>query len=155
MSGRTLLLQSIIDETRALFHGLKAAAERVHGQGEMTAGRRGLLLDLSRRGPMTVPALARLRPVSRQHIQSLVNPLLRDGHVELFANPAHRRSSLVRLTPRGARLVESMLAREQRLLDRMPLDASEAELRRAAEVLRDLRAALLVAARRGRSRAAP
>jgi DNA-binding MarR family transcriptional regulator len=142
IEGRFELIQSLIDETRALFHRMRTAAEALHGQGDLTAGRRGVLLDLARHGPMTVPALARLRPVSRQHIQSMVNPMLDEGHVELVDNPAHRRSQLVRLTARGVRLVESMLARERRLLERLPLDASDADLRRAAIVLRKLRAAL-------------
>jgi DNA-binding MarR family transcriptional regulator len=156
MAGRSQLLQSLIDETRSLMHRLKVAAEALHGQGETSAGRRGVLIDLARRGAMTVPALARLRPVSRQHIQALVNPMLDEGLVELVDNPAHRRSRLVRVTGRGRRLIESMLAREHRLLDRLPVDASDAELRRAAAVLRGVRVALereAARAHRGRRRA--
>src|SRR5262249_26714267 len=81
-------LQSVGDETRKLFHRLKAVAETVHGQGETSAGRRGILLDLARHGAHTVPQLARARPVSRQHIQTLVNALRTDRYVELIDNPA-------------------------------------------------------------------
>jgi hypothetical protein len=41
----------------------------------MTAGKRGVLKGLDRLGPQTVPQMARARPVSRQHIQTLVNRL--------------------------------------------------------------------------------
>ena len=93
---------SLIDETRLLFHHLRRTAESLHRQGEITAGRRGVLESLHREGPRTVPQLARARPVSRQHIQKLVDPLAAEGLVELVDNPRHKRSKLVRLTAAGA-----------------------------------------------------
>ena len=135
-------LTEVFDATTALFHRLRAAAARVHGQGELTAGRRGVLRDLHRLGPQTVPQMARRRPVSRQHIQMLVNALRADGLVEPVDNPAHRRSPLVRLTGRGRAVVAAMLRREARLLAAMPVDVSERDLVRAARVLRGLREVL-------------
>jgi DNA-binding MarR family transcriptional regulator len=134
-------LEEVIDETRALFHRLRAVAEQVHAQGELSGGRRGVMKDLARLGPQTVPQLARRRPVSRQHIQSLVNPLLEEGYLERIDNPAHRRSPLLRLTPRGESLVATMDRRESRLLPDLELAISERDLRRAAETLRAVRQA--------------
>lgn len=134
-------LEEVMDETRALFHRLRAVAEQVHAQGELSGGRRGILKDLARLGPQTVPQLARKRPVSRQHIQSLVNPLLDEGYLERVGNPAHRRSPLLKLTPRGESLVEEMDRRESRLLPDLELTVSERELRRAADALRAVREA--------------
>ncbi len=34
---------ALVDETRLLFHRLRRASEQIHGQGELTAGRRGVL----------------------------------------------------------------------------------------------------------------
>jgi len=136
---RAAALAAVFDATAALFHRLRAVAAEVHGQGELTAGRRGVLRDLSRWGPQTVPAMARRRPVSRQHIQLLVNALVADGLIEAKPNPAHRRSSLFRLTARGKTEVARMLGREARLLAAAPVGLSERDLAEVARVLRGLR----------------
>jgi DNA-binding MarR family transcriptional regulator len=133
------VLQAVFDETRLLFHRLRAAAEQVHRQGSMSGGRRGILRDLDRFGPRTVPQMARSRPVSRQHIQTLVNGLAKEGHVEFVDNPAHKRSSLVRLTPRGKDFVDAMNRREQLLLARLKVDVPERDLEAAAAVMRAVR----------------
>ena len=132
-------LSTVFDETILLFHRLRAAAEEVHGQGPLSGGRRGVLRSLYRLGPQTVPQMARARPVSRQHIQMLVNGLLEDGLVELAENPAHKRSHLVGLTGKGRALIEKMLAREAAVLAAVKIEIPERDLRRTAEVLRSLR----------------
>jgi DNA-binding MarR family transcriptional regulator len=132
-------VESLIDETRLLFHRMKLAAEQLHDAEEITAGMRGVLFSLDRSGPQTVPQMARARPVSRQHIQMLVNPLVERRCIVLIDNPAHRRSKLVRLTPRGRRLVDRMRKRESRIFGALGSDMSEKQLRSAATVVRSLR----------------
>ena len=132
-------LEALIDETRMLFHRLKLVAEEVHGQGKLSAGRRGVLRDLHRRGPQTVPQLARARPVSRQHIQSLVNDLEDDGYVELIDNPAHQRSRLVRLTAAGGKRLRVMEQLESKLIGELDIAISQTRLRAATKVLREVR----------------
>jgi len=128
--------ESVLNETVALFHRLRVVAEQIHRQGAMSAGRRGVLKNLERLGPQTVPQMARARPVSRQHIQTLVNQLTAEGLVELSDNPAHKRSRLVRLTPQGKALVEAMNRREAALLSRLKIGIPEQDLRAASAVLR-------------------
>ncbi|MGH8671055.1 MAG: MarR family winged helix-turn-helix transcriptional regulator [Burkholderiales bacterium] len=135
-------LQALFAETVALFHRLHALAETVHAEGEPSAGKRGVLMSLVRLGPQTVPQLARARPVSRQHIQSLVNALEAQGHVERVDNPAHRRSQLVQINTRGRRLLQAMHRRETHLLKKLRLDIEERELLSAASVLGELRKVL-------------
>jgi DNA-binding MarR family transcriptional regulator len=132
-------LGELMDETVALFHRLRVVAESVHRQGALSAGRRGLLRSLRTGGPQTVPQLARSRPVSRQHIQSLVNGLLADGLVDLAPNPGHRRSLLVRLTRAGERLVDTIGRRERELLRGMRLGIADRDLAVASETLRRVR----------------
>jgi DNA-binding MarR family transcriptional regulator len=140
-AGQTLSpFESVLSETVALFHRLRAVAEQIHRQGAMSAGRRGVLKYLERLGPQTVPQMARARPVSRQHIQTLVNQLAADGLVELSDNPAHKRSRLVRLTPQGKALAEGMNRREAALLSRLKVDIPEQDLRAASAVLRAVQA---------------
>jgi len=132
-------LGSLIDETRALFHRLKHAAEQIHQQGELSAARRGVLMSLHRLGPLSVPQMARSRPVSRQHIQVLVNALAEDGLVEAGENPAHKRSPLFQLTPAGDRLVGSMSRRETSVVAQLEVGIPDGELRAASAVLREVR----------------
>jgi DNA-binding MarR family transcriptional regulator len=142
LSGQGAALGDVIDQTVSLFHLLRALAEDLHGQGELTAARRGVLRGLDRFGPQSVPQIARARPVSRQYIQMLVNQLEADGLVELRDNRAHKRSRLVCLTPEGKAHLEALYQREAAFYDTLQLDLSEDALRSAAEVLHSLRDAL-------------
>ena len=135
-------LNEMIDESRLLFHRLRRVAETLHRQGELTGGRRGVLRSLYQSGPQTVPQLARARPVSRQHIQSLVNPLEAEGYVEFRDNPAHRRSNLVALTDKGRELVATMLEREEQLLGLLAENFEVENLEVAVAEMRRLRAIL-------------
>ena len=128
-------LMGLFDATVSLFHRLRDVAEQVHQMGEISGGTRGVLRGLDRFGPQTVPQMARSRPVSRQHMQILVNLLARDGYVEFLENPAHKRSRLVRLTPEGKCLIEEMFKKEVRVLSVLELNINEKELKSASKVL--------------------
>jgi len=78
-ASQTAALLRLFDEIPATLHRLKAVATRVHGLDASSAGRRGILRSLDSMGPQSVPQMARARPVSRQHIQVLVNGLLEDS----------------------------------------------------------------------------
>jgi DNA-binding MarR family transcriptional regulator len=137
-SAQFAAVEDLFDQVVSLFHLLRALTAHLHEQGELTAGLRGVLRGLDRGGPQTVPQMARARPVSRQHIQMLVNQLEADGLVELTENIAHKRSRLVQLTPRGKAYLEAMYRREAELYATLPLDISEESLRSTAEVLHAL-----------------
>lgn len=64
-------------------------------------GEWGVLRTLIKEGPTTVPDMARSRPVSRQHCQTIVNTLEAHGMVEFIDNPKHKKSKLVRVTKKG------------------------------------------------------
>lgn len=137
--GKVAAVEELIGETRALFHRLRQAAGEIHGQGAVSAGLRGVMLDLDRNGAQTVPQMARSRPVSRQHIQALVNRLLAAGLAELAPNPAHQRSSLARLTPKGRQTLAAMAQKEAEVWSRLPLGLPKKEIRNATATLRTLR----------------
>jgi DNA-binding MarR family transcriptional regulator len=138
-SSQSAALLRLFDEIPALFHRLRAVAGEVHGQTVSTAGRRGILRSLDCRGPQTVPQMARARTVSRQHIQVLVNGLLKDGLVASEDNPAHRKSPLVRLTTKGKHRLLASQKRESQLLAHAEFRLPAKEIDRAAEALRSLR----------------
>jgi DNA-binding MarR family transcriptional regulator len=135
-------LAALIEESVSLSRRLQSAVDEVHGGEAPSGGRRALLRDLARLGPQTVPQLARGKKVTRQHVQALVNPLVEAGYVELLANPAHSRSRLVGLTERGRELISEMDRRERELLSALGVAEPGAEMRRAADVLRSVRATL-------------
>lgn len=130
----------LVNETALLFHRLRIVADQVHHHGEMTGGLRSILRGLDKQGEQTVPELARARSVSRQHVQTLVNQLVEEGLVEFIANPAHKRSPLARLTPRGRKTVAAMNRGEAKLLGQADLGAPDKKLIEAAETLSAVRA---------------
>lgn len=135
-------LHRLFDQTVALFHRLRAEAERIHRQGELTAARRGVLRGLYVHGPQSVPQMARVRPVSRQHIQSLVNHLQEEDLVEFLPNPAHKKSHLVGLTAKGIGLVKRMEICEQSLLKQLNTGVDTKAIETAVDVLERIRKAL-------------
>lgn len=135
-------VEALLDEVRLLWHAMVQTGERLHEQEPVTLGMRAIAEFLARNGPATVPHIARSRHVTRQHVQSLVNALLEPGLVALATNPEHRRSSLVRLTPEGLKVIERMKRREQRVFDRISYGRKADELARAAATLRAVRAVL-------------
>ena len=129
----------LINETAALFHRLRIVADEVHHHGEMSGGLRSILRTLNKVGELTVPQMARERAVSRQHVQMLVNRLADEGYVEFIENPAHKRSAFVRLTARGKKTVEAMNRREEKLLSKGSIGATDQQMVRAAETLHQVR----------------
>ena len=132
-------LDRLIDEVRLLWNALVRRGERLHEREAVTMGMRAVLEFLVRHGPTAVPAIARQRGVTRQHIQALVNPLLEAKLVEAVDNPAHRRSALLRLTAAGERTIIRMRRREGEALRGVTQGPSRGDLRRAAATLRSVR----------------
>jgi DNA-binding MarR family transcriptional regulator len=137
--GKEKALLGLIDETVALFVRLQKDVERVAPGGEFAGARRTLLLALYRGEPKTVPQIARARGASRQYTQMVVNPLVRDGYLELLDNPAHKRSRLVRLTGQGRTAVEDFGRREMEFLKRQAISVDAKKLYAAADALRQVR----------------
>lgn len=138
---REFAVMKVVNGVRSLFHELGVVAQEIHAGSPLAGGLRGVLVNLLEDGDQTVPALAHRRPVSRQHIQTLVNELLHDGLVTRKPNAAHKRSKLVSLTPKGRSTITAMLERESTLLRALDLEAETHQLLAAAELLEMLRAA--------------
>ena len=123
---------------RSLFHKMGAGVTLLHETSGITGGMRAVLESVVEGGSQTVPEMARARPVSRQHIQTLVNELLDAGYVEYRDNPAHRRSKLVAPTRVGEAAFAALRARETAALTRLALDIDAQELERATQALTQL-----------------
>lgn len=98
-----------------------------------------LLLD---GGPQTVPDLGRELLVSRQGVQKVVDDGVRLGHLALRDNPAHARSRLVTVTPRGERVFAQLRAAEAANLEAATTGIEPDDLAHCAEVLGRLTAAV-------------
>lgn len=108
-----------------------------------TVGSRAVAEVLVTEGATTVPAVARHLDLARQNVQRHVDELVRLGHARTRDNPAHRRSALVDLTPRGATEFRRLRASELAAMDSLAPECGVEEVRRATEVLaaleRDIR----------------
>jgi DNA-binding MarR family transcriptional regulator len=98
----------------------------------------GFIRSLALHGPLTVPQIARMRPVSRQRMQKLTDQLILEGLVELIDNPRHQRSKLVILTTAGERYYRENADRLISLVSAFDLDAGENEARNAIQIVRAL-----------------
>lgn len=128
-------LYPLILAVRQLFHKLAAAADALHHDSGITAGMRAVLESLVSQGPQTVPQMAKARPVSRQHIQGLVNALAAEGLVETQENPAHRRSHLIAASAAGLAAFKSIKEREAAAFVALSLAAEPEEIAAASSLL--------------------
>lgn len=139
-------LAPIVSRIPRLHSLLKAAGDEIHAGVGITTSMHAVMSSLAVGRGRTVPALARERSVSRQHIQSVVNELLEAGLVAAVRNPSHRRSPLLELTDEGVRRLRIVEAREAEYLTRIAPAVSHLELAAAARLFdhleRDLTAQL-------------
>jgi DNA-binding MarR family transcriptional regulator len=71
-------------------------------------------------------------------MQRLADELAADGLAEFIDNPRHRRSKLVRLTPRGDAGYRELNARFLVIASTMGVGLSEADIRKTIEIVRRL-----------------
>ncbi len=128
MLTRQLDLAPLIARIPRLYFLLKALADQTHRDLGVTSAMRGVMVSLANGEPCTVPELARERPVSRQHIQTVVNDLMAAGLAVTQPNPSHRRSPLIALTDDGRRHLRLIQARESEMLTETAPSVSHAEL---------------------------
>lgn len=101
----------------------------------LSIGVRAVLDLLRAQGPLTVPQMGRAQALSRQFVQRMVNEAAAHGLVEAIANPAHQRSSLIRLTDDGRSAIDAVITRESALLKRVGGDLTEADVQTCVRVL--------------------
>ena len=98
----------------------------------------GFMRSLALVGPLTVPQIAEMRPTSRQRMQRLADELAAEGLVDFIDNPKHRRSKLVQLTPKGDARYRELDIRLLAIASTMGVALDEADVRRSAEIVRQL-----------------
>lgn len=131
-------ISEVFDLVGALYRrGLRKLEQGEEVEG-VSVGVRSVLTLLHRYGPMTVPQMGRVMTLSRQFVQRMVNDAASGGWAEATPNPAHQRSSLIRITAEGEAVITAILAREHALNRQVGGDLTESELRACARVLKEM-----------------
>jgi DNA-binding MarR family transcriptional regulator len=135
MNDREKALYAVFREVRTCFNLLRSLAENLHGDSGITPAMRAVLETLASSGPQTVPEIARMKGVSRQHIQTIANALVEAALIETRSNPAHRKSQLIALTEDGARTFDALAKREEAPLSALASDLDPELLKMSRAVL--------------------
>lgn len=131
-------VSEVFDLIGALYRrGLRKLEQGEEVEG-VSVGVRSVLVLLHRYGPMTVPQMGRLMTLTRQFVQRMVNDALARGWAETTPNPAHQRSSLIRITDEGQAAITAILAREHALNRQVGGELTEAELQACVRVLKEM-----------------
>ncbi len=138
MWNRGSALYEVLRHVRPLVLNSARVVEAALRPEGLTVGMRAVLEILAEDGAAPVPSIADRLDLARQGVQRHVNDLLDLGLVETRANPAHRRSVLIALTPPGAAVIDRVRADEVRHLATLARDCTRQEIATAAKVLRSL-----------------
>ncbi len=87
---------------------------------------------------LSVPQIADLYDVSRQHIQSIVNSLLERQIVELHENPKHKRSPLISLSSSGLKLYKEIRKRDDKAFTCLFCDIKKSDNKTTKKTLKKL-----------------
>jgi DNA-binding MarR family transcriptional regulator len=147
-AGRRTEAGPIVDKAEAIAELMLEVAQcffRIRALGQKAGlitswggGAFGFMRSLALLGPLTVPQIAQMRPTSRQRMQRLADELAAEGLVEFIDNPKHRRSKLVRLTPKGDVRYRELNARLLSIASTMSVALVEADIRRTIEIVGQL-----------------
>ena len=138
VSPRARTVIELVMAISRVFFRLRAAGREIGAVSPAGQGTWGFLRSLRLEGPLTVPQLARARPVARQYIQKMADELAAGGLIEFIDNPAHRRSRLMRLTKKGEALHDAIERRVAAAGERMAEGLDDRALEGALAVMRQL-----------------
>ena len=138
VDGKGAAVAELMLEVAQCFFRIRALGQKAGLITSWGGGAFGFMRSLALLGPLTVPQIAEMRPTSRQRMQRLADELAAEGLVKFVDNPKHRRSKLVRLTPKGEARYRELNARLLSIASTMAGARSEADVREATEIVRQL-----------------
>jgi DNA-binding MarR family transcriptional regulator len=131
------IAELMLDVAQCFFR-IRAVGQKTGLITSWGGGAFGFMRSLALLGPLTVPQIAQMRPTSRQRMQRLADELAAEGLVTFIENPKHRRSMLVQLTRKGHARYREMTARFLVIASSMGVALSEADIRKATVIVRQL-----------------
>jgi DNA-binding MarR family transcriptional regulator len=138
VDGKAEAIAELMLEVAQCFFRIRAVGQKTGLITSWGGGAFGFIRSLALLGPLTVPQIAQMRPTSRQRMQRMADELAAEGLVEFIDNPKHRRSKLVRLTPKGDTRYREMNARFLSIASTMGVALGEADIRKTIEIVRHL-----------------
>src|SRR6266516_3872588 len=123
--NKAVAIAELMLEVAQCFFRIRAVGQKTGLITSWGGSNFGFIRSLALLGPLTVPQIAQMRPTSRQRMQRLADELAAEGLVEFIDNPKHRRSKLVRLTPKGDARYRELNARFLLIASTMGTDLSE------------------------------
>ncbi|MFY0681175.1 MAG: winged helix-turn-helix transcriptional regulator [Thalassovita sp.] len=135
MATKAQSMTQLIRQVRTCFNLLRTLAENLAADLDVNPSMRAIIQSLSESGPSTVPDLARERGTSRQHVQTVINALLDQGHVQRKDNPEHKRSPLYLLSTQGDAVYSEIQRRETDPMKDLTDAMEQADIAAASEVL--------------------
>lgn len=142
-------LHGLLRELSQVAGALERMAEAIHLATGLSSTQRFVLYSLQTTGPTTVPELAFQRGISRQALQKVVDALKDAGYLTLSANPRHKRSLLLRITPGGAAVLQQALEQEYALIGQLALNIEASDIDTVRRVLAELNRAMSQPGREG------
>lgn len=131
-------LSEVLDLLGPVYRRAQRKVEQDVPREGLSVGIRAVLNMLHRAGPMTVPQMGRAQAISRQFVQRMVNEASARRLVEAVANPAHKRSSLIRLTADGRAVITAVADRERAMLHEAGAGLTDADIAGCVRVLTGL-----------------
>jgi DNA-binding MarR family transcriptional regulator len=113
---------------------LTAAGDQMAQPAGQTSARWRVLAAIED-APLTVPQIARAWWLSRQSVQRVADVLVHDRLGVYEDNPGHRRSKLLRITPRGRSALRTIRRAQQAWADELGGEIGEADLDNANAIL--------------------
>jgi len=149
MRSKAQTLYQVVRQIRSCFNQLRALGDELHQDLGITASMRAVMESLAEDGEQTVPQIARVKGVSRQHIQVNVDELASAALVVLRDNPGHRRSPIVAMTKKGHTAFKEMRRRETKILELLAHDHHVDQLEGTAKTLMKLKDSLVKTREKG------
>jgi len=131
-------LNAVIRDIHLCSNLMRSRADELHKDLGVNASMRSVMAVLYMAVPKTVPDIGRAKGVSRQHIQIVVNALLKKGLLESGNNPADKRTYLVSLSETGNELYSKIQAREFSELQILSENLNAEEIRTASKMIQKL-----------------
>jgi DNA-binding MarR family transcriptional regulator len=138
VDGKGEAIAKLMLEVAQCFFRIRALGQKTGLITSWGGGAFGFMRSLALLGPLTVPQIAEMRPTSRQRMQRLADELAAEGLVKFIDNPKHRRSKLVRFTPKGEARYRELNTRLLAIASTMGVALSEADIRNTTEIVRQL-----------------
>ena len=115
---------------RRLFRSMGHAADSYLEELGVSAADRAVMEFLYPDKELSVPQIAELYSVSRQHVQATVNTLLERKVLSIKDNPKHKRSSLITLNDKGRSLFSEVVKKDKEAIKLLFNGVSNTEAKR-------------------------